>query len=366
MTALFAVKTRFLILAMTLLGFVSKAQLSADFTASPTSGCAPLVVNFTDQSTGSPNQWLWDLGNSTTSVNQNPSATYFSPGQYTVKLVVRNAAGNADSITKTQFITVYNQPTVLFTGTPLSGCYPLPVQFTDQSVAGSGSLNLWQWDFGDGATGAIQNPAHTYLTSGNFNVTLRVRNTLGCITVLTKNQYIQVNDKPHADFTNTNPTSCNAPATIIFTNASTGTGLTYNWNFGDGGTSTTTNPSHTYVTAGTYTVRLIVTNASGCKDTIIKSNLINVGSTHATFTSPDSVCINNTITFTNTSAPAPASVTWYFGDNTTSTVLSPVKQYSATGTYTVKLVANFGACSDSTTKTIIVKPKPTSAFTGSP
>ncbi len=367
MTALIAVKTRILIVALAMLSFTSKAQLTANFTASPLSGCAPLVVNFTDQSTGSPTQWRWDLGNGTTSFNQNPSGTYFNPGQFNVKLVIRNAAGTADSITKNQYITIYNQPTVNFTGNPLTGCYPLPVQFTDQSLAGSGTLNLWQWDFGDGATAVIQNPAHTYTTSGNFNVTLRVRNTLGCITVVTKNQYVQVNQKPHADFSNTNPVSCNPPSTITFTNLSTGTGvLSYQWSFGDGGSSALTNPSHTYTLPGTYTVRLIAISASGCRDTLTKANIINVGSVHAAFTSPDSVCVNKTISFTGTSAPAPNSVLWSFGDATTSTALNPVKQYAATGTYIVKLVASFGACSDSAFKTIVVKPKPASLFVGSP
>ena len=367
MTAQFAVKTRILFVALAMLSFTSKAQLTANFTASPLTGCAPLVVNFTDQSTGNPTQWRWDLGNGTTSFNQNPSGTYFNPGQYNVKLVIRNAAGTADSITKNQYITIYNQPTVAFTGNPLGGCYPLPVQFTDQSVAGSGSINLWQWDFGDGATGAIQNPAHTYSSSGNFNVTLRVRNTLGCLTVLTKNQYIQVNEKPHADFTNTNPVSCNPPATIAFTNASTGTGpLNYQWSFGDGGTSILTSPSHTYTLPGTYSVRLIVINASGCRDTLIKTNIINVGSVHAAFTSADSVCINKTISFTGTSTPAPGTVLWNFGDGSSSTAFNPVKQYSATGTYIVKLIASFGVCTDSAFKTIVVKPKPASLFIGSP
>lgn len=367
MTAPFAVKYRILFVALVMLALGSKAQLTANFTASPLAGCAPLVVNFTDQSTGAPTLWRWDLGNGTTSFNQNPSGTYFNPGQYSVKLVIRNAAGTSDSITKNQFITIYNQPTVNFTGNPLSGCYPLPVQFTDQSLAGSGSINLWQWDFGDGATGVIQNPAHIYPTSGNFNVTLRVRNSLGCITVLTKNQYVQVNPKPHADFTNTNPVSCNPPATINFTNASTGTGtLNYQWSFGDGSTSATTNPSHTYTLPGTYTVRLIVINASGCRDTLTKTNIINVGSVHAAFISADSVCINKSIAFTSTSVPAPSSVLWKFGDGTTSTSLNPVKQYAATGTYTVKLIASFGACSDSAFKIIVVKPKPAALFTGSP
>src|SRR5688572_21201909 len=69
------------------------SQLSTAFTATPTSGCAPLLVNFTDQSTGGATGWRWDLGNGTISSQQNPSTTYLTPGLYTVKLIITNAAG---------------------------------------------------------------------------------------------------------------------------------------------------------------------------------------------------------------------------------------------------------------------------------
>ena len=367
MTALFAVKTRITFVALVMLCLSSKAQLTANFTGTPLSGCSPVVVNFTDQSTGNPNQWKWDLGNGTISFIQNPSATYFTPGQYTVKLIIHNAAGTADSITKTQYITVNAQPTVNFIGTPVTGCFPLPVQFTDQSTAGSGVINSWQWDFGDGASSALQNPAHTYAASGNYNVTLRVSNNQGCIKVLTKTQYVKISTGVHADFSNSLPASCSPPSTISFQNLSTGTGtLSYQWSFGDGGTSILTSPSHTYNTTGSFTVRLIVTNTSGCKDTITKANVINIGTIHAAFTSPDSVCAGSLISFTNTSAPVPSSVAWNFGDGTTSTLINPSKIYATSGPKLVRLVAFFGACSDTTYKTVIVKDRPTVAFTGSP
>src|SRR5688572_15661128 len=104
--------------------FTSKAQLAADFSATPLSGCAPLLVNFTDLSTGNPTNWKWDLGNGTISYLKNPAVTYFAPGQYNVRLVVTNAAGSAE-IVKNQLITVYAVPVINFSGTPLAGCYPL-------------------------------------------------------------------------------------------------------------------------------------------------------------------------------------------------------------------------------------------------
>ncbi|HET7898432.1 MAG TPA: PKD domain-containing protein, partial [Flavisolibacter sp.] len=155
------------------------SQLKANFTITPASGCSPLLVYFTDASTGNPTQWKWDLGNGVTSLLKNPSATYFNPGTYTVKLVVSSAAGK-DSVVKTQAITVYESPTVAFSFDKNTGCFPLRVHFSDKSTAGSGNVSGWQWDFGDGTVSTQQNPSHTYTAAGTFNVTLRVTNSNGC------------------------------------------------------------------------------------------------------------------------------------------------------------------------------------------
>lgn len=365
MTAFFAVKPRLLILLTALSCFTAKGQLTANFTGSPLSGCAPLVVNFIDQSTGNPTQWRWDLGNGTISFLQNPSVTYFNPGQYTVRLIVTNAANISDTLTRINYITVNAQPSVNFTGSPLTGCFPLPVNFTDQTLPGSGSISSWQWDFGDGTSSTQQNPSHTYTAAGNYNVSLRVVNSTGCNTVLTKTQYVRISTGVRAGFNNSLPTTCNPPSTINFQNTSTGSGtLSYQWNFGDGGTSTLANPSHTYNLAGTYTVRLIVMNNTGCRDTLTKVNSIIIGSVNADFACASVTCINNALTITNTSAPAPISSAWDFGDGTTSTATNPVKLYSLPGTYTIRLIANFGACSDTAFRTVSVLNKPTADFTG--
>ena len=125
-----------LLFALTAGSFTSKAQITAQFNAASASGCSPLIVRFTDQSTGSPTQWRWDLGNGTISFLQNPAATYFSPGKYTVKLVTKNAA-NEDSVTKVDYIEVFAKPTIQFSASAATGCYPLPVDFGDMTTAGT-------------------------------------------------------------------------------------------------------------------------------------------------------------------------------------------------------------------------------------
>ena len=334
-----------------------------DFSATPLSGCAPLVVKFTDLSTGTPTTWRWDLGNGTISTLQHPTATYFNPGSYSVKLVVRNAAG-ADSLVRLQYITVFPKPVAAFAASDTSGCFPHAVQFTDQSTATPGTITSWLWDFGDGNTSALPNPQHIYNSAGNYTVSLRVVNNNGCAAIVTKPAHITITNGVKASFTNTTAATCGSNPSITFTSTSTGPGvLNYEWHFGDGGVSALANPVHTYTTPGSYTVSLIVSSPQGCRDTITKVNLITFGTIQSQFTSPATVCAGAVMTVVNTTTPTPGSSTWYFGDGTTSTGLQATKIYTVPGTYTIKLVNDFGACKDSVTKQVVVNAKPDAGFT---
>jgi PKD repeat protein len=199
----------------------SNAQPFADFNASHTSGCSPIVVNFTDLSTGNPAEWRWDLGNGTVSTLQNPSTTYITPGLYTVKLWVKSG-NHTDSIIKNNYIEVFKSPTVDFNATNTSGCNPLTVQFTDLSAITDGHIMARQWDFGDGLLSAEQNPGHTYNLTGNFNVTLKVTAVNGCMSALRKTSYINNHDTKAA-FRNWGFSNC-SPNKIVFQNESTGNG----------------------------------------------------------------------------------------------------------------------------------------------
>lgn len=339
------------------------AQLKAGFTATPVSGCAPLVVNFTDQSTGAPTTWKWDLGNGVTSVQQNPSTTYFTSGLYTVKLVIVNASGK-DSLTKINYINILSPPLVSFsTVSPVTGCFPLRVQFTDNSTVSSGTITQWDWDFGDGTTSTQQNPFKIYTSAGNFNVAVKVTSSNGCSNLLVKPAFIKSTNGVKTDFNASNPVNCKPPESITFTNLSTGPGsLSYKWDFGDGNTSTLQNPSNTYTTAALYTIQLITTSDQGCVDTIKKSNALSIGAYQSNFTYKDSICLGDTLNIQNTSLPAPPASTWYFGDGTTSLNINPVKIYSAVGYYTIKLVNNYGACLDSVAKQVAVINSPVPNF----
>ena len=341
-----------------------QAQLSADFTATPASGCAPIVVKFTDVSTGNPTTWKWDLGNGTISFLRNPSVTYFTPGQYNVKLIISKPGGK-DSIIKMQYITVYAKPVTDFSTSVTTGCFPLPVQFTDLSIAGSGVLNKWEWDFGDGINATGPNPQHIYRTAGSFNVSLRVTNSFGCTKSITKPQYIQISTGVLADFDIKMSNSCKAPATINFTNTSIGNGvLSYQWDFGDGSGSTLANPLHIYTKNGNYNVKLIVKNSTGCTDTLTKLNAIILGNTNADFSAPVKVCQGSSVDIINTSTPLAGEM--FYGTLAMAPpqqIVPPVKQYASPGNYVIKMVVNFGTCSDSVSRPIVVLAKPVINFT---
>jgi gliding motility-associated-like protein len=358
-------KAGFVSVLCIILSINSYAQPTANFTASPTAGCAPFVVNFTDLSTGSPTAWSWNFGDprqQTQVTGQNPSWSFFNPGQYTVTLTVTNASGSNTKI-MTQYITVYAKPTINFSVTPNSGCPPLNAAFTNLSTPGSGTISSFQWNFGDGFTSTLTSPTHSYNNPGSYNISLLAINSFGCRAALTIDSLIDITTKPNAAFTIGSTANCGAPLTVSFTNQSTGTStLTYLWNFGDGQTSTLENPRHTYMTTGVFSPRLIVFNQSGCSDTITIPNSINIANNLTMFTAPTSVCANTNVSIINNTTPAPVNTTWSFGDGTTSTNFNPVKTYTTVGTYEIKMINNYGVCMDSMVRTITVLEQPSANF----
>jgi len=333
----------------------------ASFTASKTAGCSPVVVQFTDQSTGSPTSWHWDLGNGGTSTLQNPAATYITPGTYTVILTATNNNGSSKD---TNYITVYTSPAVNFTADTTTACGNKTVTFTNQTIPGAGGAVSYFWDFGDGDSSTAVNPTHTYTYPGSFAVSLVVINSSGCTSTVTKNNYIKVIAKPVSAFTANNTSGCTPPFQVTFTNSSSN-GTSYQWSFGDGNSSTATNPTHTYTSAGTYNVRLITTGANGCKDTLTKNAYIVIGQVTANFTTSSPVCAGQSVTFTNTTTPgAGISRSWNFGNGGTSTALNPTYTYATAGTYTVTLIEQYANnCSDTIQKSVTVNAKPTANFT---
>lgn len=351
-----------LILFPLLAGINSRAQLVADFYTYDTSRCVNgLPVNITNTSTGSPTSYSWTLTNGTvtlTSAYQNPSFLLSSPGTYTVTLQIFNGSSTAQKI-KTSYIVVHDTPHVDFSASTTAGCAPLNVNFTNLSTP-SGSSATYTWYYGDGNNDATG--VHTYTTVGTRSVTLTATNNWGCTNTRTKTNYISINPKPSGNMVASQRDFCKAPDTVTFTASASGvTPLTYAWWASDGWTATGTPATHIFSgpVGNSYAVRLITTDANGCKDTLNAPNYINLYNVKASFTSPSSVCFGSPITFTNTSTPAPGTEisTWDLGNQTNVHLPSPVDTYYVAGTYTIKLNYSVSGCVDTTSKQITVYPK---------
>ena len=332
----------------------------AAFTGTPTSGTAPLTVQFTDQSTGA-TSWEWDFDNNGTvdSTNQSPSYQYTAAGIYTVKLTATNSIGSNDKIEIDYInVTETQQPPVAdFSGTPTSGTAPLTVQFTDQSTGATS----WEWDFDNNGTvdSTNQSPSYQYTAAGIYTVKLTATNSIGSNDKI-EIDYINVTETqqpPVADFSGT-PTSGTAPLTVQFTDQSTGA-TSWEWDFDNNGTVDSTNqsPSYQYTAAGIYTVKLTATNSIGSNDKI-EIDYINVTETQqppvADFSgTPTSGTAPLTVQFTDQSTGGATSWEWDFDNNgmVDSTNRFPSHQYTAAGTYTVKLTAINDAGSDEEVKT---------------
>ena len=329
-------------------------QPVANFSAEIVSGCAPIVVNFTDHSDGSPTQWKWNLGNGTFSNLQHPSVTYFNPGLYKITLWIKSG-NHTDSVVKTDYIRVHQAPAVNFIAGEVTGCNPFTVNFSDSSKTNEGNITSWKWDFGDGLLSAQQHPAHTYSLAGNYSVTLKVTNSNGCAGTLRIPGYIQ-NSGMVAGFTSSIFAVC-TPHKIVFHNTSTATGsFTSHWDFGDGTVAGINDPLHTYTAAGNYTVKLVVRNQYGCIDSQT-SNVQVVLPVSAAFTGDNLVSCTPpvSVNFTNQNL-AGNSYFWDFGDSTSSALSNPVHNFADTGNYSIKLIVrNINGCSDSLKKDSFVK-----------
>jgi len=269
-----------------------KIAPTAQFTSSTLQAVSPLIVQFTDQSTGTaPMTCHWDFsdgaGNLPENSQKNPVWRFWEDAgtSYTVTLTVTNEYGS-DTLVKQNYITFGTTPpeapVAAFTSTVQSGTAPLTVQFTDQST---GSPLTWAWDFtNDGSTDStVKSPSFTYTTAGTYTVSLTVTNANGKDSEI-KTGHITVSAAGTTPTPTPTPTPTAAPAklptaqfianttqgkyplAVQFTDQSVSTGTTtYAWDVNNDGVAdyTIKNPVHTYQAAGTYTVKLTVSNASG-------------------------------------------------------------------------------------------------------
>jgi len=303
--------------------------------------CTGQAITFTDTSTIQlPDiiaSWNWtiDGGND---INQNPSHTYSSAGTDTVILIVTTNIGCTD--TALHVVTIQPAPVPSFTF--MTSCSVDSVYFTGTS---SGNIVLWNWNFGDATTSALQNPVHSYSTSGTFTVTLTVTSDSGCTATFT--DVVVPASGVIAAFANTPDCELNVAFTDTSVFSTADSIILWSWNFGDGSPlETTQNPTHNYSGSGTYTVQLIVTTIGGCTDTI--SQTVTLSPLAIADFTPQSGTYNigTTVAFTDLSTNA-ISWMWNFGDGGTDIVQNPSHTFDVNGTLDVILiVTNSNGCPD--------------------
>lgn len=289
-----------------------------------------LTVSFTSTSVNA-NKWKWKFGNGQNSSLENPTVNYAAPGSYDVCLV---AANDCDTDTFCVTITVTCPvPSVAFSYTPNN----LNVTFTNNTT----NAVSWFWEFGDGNTSTLQDPQHTYLAEGTYEVCLTATNGCGSATLCSP--VVVTCPLPVPSFSyQTNGLQ------VSLQNTSSG-GTDQWWDFGDGNTSAAASPTHVFAAPGTYNVCLYVTNSCGtasyCELITVQCVPLTVGFTYST----DGLSVSLSSTVANA-----VSWFWTFGDGAVSTLPNPVHTYAAPGTYQVCLTASDGCTQGTYCETITV------------
>lgn len=349
---------------------VANIKPTANFVITPTVGCPPFNVTFTNTSVNAVN-YIWNFGTTPTSTSsvQSPTFSFVNTSSvnltYTVNLFAINGFGCTDSIKK--LVMVYPKPVSSFTADLTPGCSPLPLSYTNTSFGATS----YTWNFGDNTSSNSFNTAHTYTNASlvlqTFTTTLISANATGCID--SSKHVITVYPTPLFSFTMIPASGC-TPLSINFPPVLGA--VSYTWNFGDGSPiSNAANPTHTFVnalsTTQIFTVTLNAMNAFGCSGTTFGMPIVFAKPSANYSLSPNSGCSPLSVTFTNSSIGNTSSA-WDFGNTNTSTQTNPTAIYTNTAgganvTNTVKLVvANANGCKDSLNRTVTLFAKPLAKF----
>jgi len=244
--------------------------------------------------------------------------------------------------------------------------YEDTIQFTGTATDADGdAISAWHWDFDDGTTSDVQNRTHRFPDGGTFDVTLTVTDARGVTGSVTKT--ITVGAPPNVPPTVTFIWTPAAPdiglstsftATITDPDQPTGTAFTYLWDFGDGTTSTLSNPSHSFAEKKSYTITLKVTDAASGETTVTRTLSIGNAPPVANFqASKQTVTVGEPVQLTDASTDTDGTVTgwaWTFGDGATSTAKTPSHTYSTVGSFTVTLVVTDDKGGESAPKTLAI------------
>jgi|GEM_PF-3518864 len=320
------------------------AQVS--FTASTTNGCAPLPVVFTNTSTVG-NYYSWDFNNGDHVSTVNATETFNNQGFYNVMVTAYDTTGHGMVMLGSYMMGI----SVGGGNIQSSSDTVCPGENINFSFNGGGAYN-YNWSFGDGGTSNQQNPNYSYSTPGVDTVKLTVNASCGIVHIKTV-VYVKNNGHPSANF-NFNNYVC--PGDIGQFNPRDYNASSYSWSFGDGGHSTQTSPTHSYVSTGNYAVKLTLTSSCGTSssytDTVhVRSNIH--FQNWVGINGPGNICPTDAGQFNLNAGPALSHV-WHFGYNADSSALqSPTYMYPSAGMYTVTCKLVNGCALDTTLSTTV-------------
>ena len=319
-------KLRFTLLSAVLLIVMNVFAQNADFSINNASQCqSGNSFVFTNLTTGGSATYRWSFGDNTSSTTTNPVKTYTSSGNYSVQLIA--TIGGIDHYAS-KTVSVNPLPQCSFSYLVATGT-GTGYTFQSNSTVASGGMS-YSWNFGDGSTATSSNPSHTYLSTGNYNVTLTVLSDQGCVCSTTQNIVVSISSSSSScpdslySFCVNELHQCLTSNNFLLTNTSKApAGTTFSWNFGDGTTSTLASPSKTYTNPGIYIITLTSTyNGTSCftTKTVVVDNTpvvtINGGN-----------CIGNTLT-ANITGTNISNLNWVNGSGIVST---NTPNWSATG-----------------------------------
>ncbi|HPT01951.1 MAG TPA: PKD domain-containing protein [Bacteroidales bacterium] len=347
---------------------------TANFITSQPS-CSGSAISFTSLAAtqlGYIVKWTWDFGDGASQTitlpgNPNVSHIYSDYGLYNVTLtVVTNDSCQGSTSLPVQ---VLQSPVANFSSD--GSCIGSPVHFNDLSQGGM--ILTWHWNFGDmyagpANTSVLQNPQHTYTSAGTYPVTLITENVNGCSDTIIRNVLIYA--APAVDFTFN--ASCANDTVHFISSASVNVAATaaWLWQFGDGATSTDTDPYHVYAAQGYYNVTLTITDTAGCEN----SKTRNVPVTQApvaAFTATTPACSGMSVTFNDISTTMNGTISswhWNFDDGSDTTIFAPANPdlehvFAQAGTYNVSLyITTTTGCEDEYSLPVNIKFSPAAAF----
>jgi len=348
-------------------------MVTADFNAIPDEICLGETISFenntiVDALGGTLQTSNWAFGDGNTSTNFEPTHTYAAPGIYTVELSVETSTGCLDVITKDVTVSPipvpdFNIPSVCL------GTNSIVNNLSNVNSTNGDVIVSWAWDFGDGQTSTAENPTLTYASEGVYTVRLTVETNNGC-SFFVENQ-TEVYPNPVADFSHVEVCS---EFNTVFTDLSsvsnahtTNTINSWNWDFGDGATSTQQNPSHLYPNDGTYNTELVVSTSNGCTHSVsLPVEVFPVPTADFTFVN---ACDNEAVILESTALPNAGVISdyeWDIGNNGTVDYTTSTANhiFSTTGSHSVShtVISSYG-CSHTITRDVMVYSLPVANFT---